>query len=81
MNVTKEMVDAGVLEISLYNLDFETREDAVTRIFEAMFEVKMEPQRKSLDLIRIAMALASSSDPTDQQLIEQLQERFLNKDV
>jgi hypothetical protein len=39
IEVTPEMVEAGVAEISNYNLDFETREEAVMRIFTAMILV------------------------------------------
>jgi hypothetical protein len=34
------MIEAGVVEISNYNLDYETSEDAVARIFEAMIRAR-----------------------------------------
>jgi hypothetical protein len=37
IEITPEMIAAGVNEIASYNLDFESREDAVARIYEAMF--------------------------------------------
>jgi hypothetical protein len=36
IEVTEEMIEAGVAEIATYNLDFESREEAVERIFVAM---------------------------------------------
>ena len=34
--VTPEMIEAGVSELLSYNLDFESEESAVSRIFRAM---------------------------------------------
>jgi len=36
LEITQAMIEAGVGEICTYNLDFETKEEAVSRIFEAM---------------------------------------------
>lgn len=38
VEITPEMIEAGMLEISSYNTDFETMEEAVARIFIAMIE-------------------------------------------
>jgi hypothetical protein len=36
IEITPEMIEAGVEELSSYNLDFESMEDAVTRIYREM---------------------------------------------
>ena len=36
IEITPAMIDAGVDEICSYNLEYETREEAVARIFEAV---------------------------------------------
>jgi hypothetical protein len=36
IEITPEMVEAGAYELASYNTDFESVEDAVVRIYEAM---------------------------------------------
>jgi hypothetical protein len=38
IEITPEMIEAGVMELETFNADFEMEEDAVTRIFHAMWE-------------------------------------------
>ena len=38
IEVTPEMIEAGVSELVRFNPDFEREEDAVHRIFQAMFQ-------------------------------------------
>ena len=42
IDVTPEMIKAGVAELCTYNLDYETREEAAIRIFEAMWSANKD---------------------------------------
>ncbi len=45
IEITPEMIEAGCTEIASYNLDFESREDAVRRIYSEMEKARIAGQR------------------------------------
>lgn len=45
IEVTPEMIEAGVTELVGYNDDFESAEDAIRRIWQAMWQERPRPSR------------------------------------
>ena len=46
IEVTPEMIEAGTLQLARFNSDFDTPEDAVRWIYEAMVEAKQTSIKK-----------------------------------